>query len=253
MDRWRSTNRSLYLLLIIFIIVLLSVDIYMYLYLVFYFYESKGHEQEVYREPARAVNLVVNSLYEIILEYREVRESAYISLLWGSSSSISSMSAIPPENLFSLYEVNISPVLINISSAATDPSKSECTGEGLFSGVVNNVSYFHIYPRDMFGNLREDDNLFFLSTQIFSAQLILTSGAQYDGVGNHLITPILRYDSHLHRFTGTYKPEIAGSYSLEITYKSFPDAAALHVLGSPFTVNIYPTNTFGPYSRWIIF
>ena len=221
----------------------------MYIFL-FCFYESKGHEQEVYREPARAVNLVVGSMYEIILEYREVRESAYISLLWGNS--ISSMSAIPPANLFSLYEVNISPVLINVSSAATDPAKSECTGEGLFSGTVNNVSNFHIYPRDTYRNLREDDNLFFLSTQIFRANLTLTNGSQYDGVGNHLITPILRYDSHLHRFTGTYKPEIAGSYFLEITYQSSPDATPMHVLGSPFTVNIYPTNTFGPYSRWII-
>jgi len=176
-------------------------------------------------------------------------DSAYISLLWGDS--LSSLSAVPPAYLYSLHEVDTSPVLVNITSSATDPAKTECTGQGLFTGTANRASSFRIIPRDSYRNLRDDDDLYFLASQLFSAKLTLVDGAKYGGSGAEVVIPTIENDADSHSFLGSYTPQLAGTYSLEVAYQSAPDAAKAHVSGSPFTVYVVPDVTFGPYSRFI--
>jgi hypothetical protein len=196
----------------------------------------------------------VSALYEIVLEYRHVRQDAYITLLWGESTS--SMVVLPKSNTYSLYNVGgaiFSPVIVNISSASSNPKMTECFGEGLFTGVVNSVSSFSVCPRDSYRNFRNDDDAFFLASELFAAKLYFIPNSNYDGVGAEVLVPNRLYNSNTNCFDFSYTPQLAGSYQLDVTYQTSPDASLENVLGSPFVVNVFPTVAFGPYSRYYSF
>jgi hypothetical protein len=192
----------------------------------------------------------VSTLYEIVLEYRHIRQDAYITLLWGQKST--SLTAIPYSRTYSLYDVGetiVSPVVINITSAASNPRTTECTGQGLFTAVVNAASSFSVCPRDIYRNFRNDDDAFYLASELFNSKLSFLYSNTYDGVGAEVITPSRLYNSDTNCFDFSYTPQLAGSYMLNITYRVSPDKVETNVAGSPFQVFVSPTVAFGPYSR----
>jgi hypothetical protein len=209
------------------------------------------HWQEMYAklEPARKIFLEEGTLYELVLEYRDVRGEAHARLLYGTSDPPTDV--VPSTNLYALYELSaMSPTDLNILSAETDPSKTECTGSGLFTATSDEKSEFLVCPRDRYGNLRDDDDGIYLESEVFKAVLSLDNAGAYDGVGAEEIVPSLTYDHDIHCFLGAYVPLQAGDYTLNITYQTTTasDAAQYMVAGAPFQVEVAPHIAFGPYS-----
>ena len=166
------------------------------------------------------------------------------------------MDAVPSSSTYSLYNVGgtiFSPVIVNITSASSNPKMTECIGQGLFTGVVNSVSSFSVCPRDSYKNFRNDGDAFFLASELFTAKLNFIPNSDYDGVGAEVLVPNRLYNSSSNCFVFSYTPQRAGSYQLNITYQTSPDASLQDVLGSPFLVNVFPTVAFGPYSRYYSF
>eukprot|EP00981_Chlorochromonas_danica_P000612 scaffold139_cov260-Ochromonas_danica.AAC.9 len=204
------------------------------------------HERSVYEEEARTIYLQHGKLYEIVLEYVEVNGNAYAHLRWAYNGG--SLHVIPQENYYSLFEIDGSPVEVNIISTATDAGTTECYGEGLYSATALTAATFTVCPRDIYGNLRDDDDEFYLSSQLFQAVLTVQDNV-YQGQGVSTVTPILTYSNQSHCFEGYYIPQQAGLYQLNITFQSTPDSLKNHVRGSPFYVEVSPTKAFGPYSE----
>jgi hypothetical protein len=206
------------------------------------------HERSVYLENPFPIYLNAHTLYEIILEYREVTGDAYAILLWKTPLS-HKYEVITSSSLFSLFEIDQSPVLISINSSETSSLTTECNGDGLYHAIALHPATFQICPRDVYGNLRDDDDLYYLSTQLFSSKLILQSDEGYHGIGKEVVTVELTYDPLSHCFNAYYIPEIGGIYDLYVQYQSFPDSLPEHVVGSPFVVTVEPDISFGPLSQ----
>ena len=204
------------------------------------------HEQYASLEPSRLVYFSANSLQEVVLEYREVRGEAHARLLWSIGNS--AMQVVPQQNLLSLFEVDRSPVKVRITSAETSAAKTECTGDGLYSATARRRSYFSFCPRDIYRNMRNDDSLYYLSTQIFGSLLSITNPLLHRGVGAETITPILTFNFNTLCFDGSYTPEMAGDYLLNIFYRTWRDDPIQPVAGSPFTVTVVPDKMSGPHS-----
>lgn len=205
------------------------------------------HIQAVYLEPPRPKVLQAGGLYEVVLEYREVTGTAYARLMWGLDPT--KMEVIPTKNLFSLYEIGLSPVNVTINSGETVASTTECVGNGLVDGTVLQRSEFSACPRDIYGNLRDDDNIGYLSTAIFGSTVTLIDDNGYNGVGKELITPVMTFNNNTFCFDFFYVPERAGTYRVDIFYQTWHDQPPEPVAGSPFTCAVKPTKTFGPYSN----
>ncbi len=205
------------------------------------------HEMYAKLEPSRTVTLTADKLYEIVLEYRDVRGEAHCRFIWAADGG--NWEVVPPDNLYALYELNrLSPTELVIHSGDTASDKTECVGEGLFHAMAGAQSTFHVCPRDAYYNFRDDDDEEYLASELFSATLILEDDLGYDGVGAATITPTLTYDHDIHCFVGEYTPLIAGSYHLNVHFQSSVDASTEHVAGSPFTVAVEPNEAYGPYS-----
>ena len=205
------------------------------------------HEMYAKYEPSRVTSLVANQLYELVLEYRDVSGEAHCRLLWGKTNVPTEV--VPSTNLFGLYELStVSPTELRIQSGPSSPSQTECQGEGLFNAVSLLPASFMVCPRDVYGNLRDDDDEIFLAKELFKATLTLVSDLGYGGQGPEVIYPSLKYDHHLHCFAGEYTPQIAGSYRLDIVLQASVDATPNHVAGSPFSVTVAPGKAFGPWS-----
>lgn len=204
------------------------------------------HERQVNLEPSRSVYLQGNRLYEIVLEYREINGAAFAQLMWKPPYG-SSFKVIPQTNLYSLFEIDLSPVEVTVKSAATSPYTTECIGEGLFTATVLKPSYFSVCPRDEYGNLRNDADATFISTQIFSSNFTLQEDI-YHGVGAEIINPVLTFNANTSCWDGYYIPLRAGEYELRILYQDSPDAAAIDVAGSPYYLHVEPDIAFGPLS-----
>lgn len=205
-------------------------------------------QRKVYEEASHPVYLIKDVLYEIEIEYVEVVGEAWAYLLWGPSPN--HLSVIPPEYLYSLYEIDKSPVEIDVVSTATTASTTECWGDGLFSATAAHETSFVVCPRDQYRNLRDDADNLFLSTELFSSSLVLIDDhGYYNGVGTERITPSMVYDVTTHCFVGTYTPERAGVYVMNVTYQTSFSDPYQHVLGSPFTVTVTPDRANGPMSR----
>jgi hypothetical protein len=205
------------------------------------------HERAVNLESPFPITLEAATLYEIILEYREVNGDAYASLLWKSPAD-NKFSVITSDNLFSLFEIDRSPVIIRVQSTETAAVTTECTGDGLYSATALHPSYFQFCPRDMYGNLRDDGDEFYLGTQTFSSTFHLIDSGSYHGVGSEHLTPMISYDPSTHCWDGQYVPEIAGLYNLNIYYQSLNSSVLSHVVGSPFIVPVSPDRASGPLS-----
>ena len=93
-----------------------------------------------------------------------------------------------------LEEIEASPVTIRIKSAPTDARNTECYGPGLTFAQTSVESRFTCCPRDAFGNLRDDDDLFYLSTQLLLGDLLLIDNLGLGGFGAERISPDRLYD-----------------------------------------------------------
>lgn len=196
--------------------------------------------------PSEPVRLVAGRLYEIVLEYREVTADAYVKLMWSFNDS--AMTVIPRENLFALFEIDRSPVIVTVSSSSTVGYTTECQGQGLINGTALYRSTFICCPRDQFGNLRTDDDPFFLASDIFSVNMRITDEMGYHGIGAENVTVDLEYNSTSNCFDAEYTPERAGQYSLSVVYQENSGAEGVEVVNSPFSVFIQPNRTSGPKS-----
>jgi hypothetical protein len=210
------------------------------------------HMQEAYKEPPRFVKLEAKRLYEVVLEYRDVSDSATVRLLWKTPADTESqqMYVIPMAYLHSRYSIGNNPVEVEVFSTDTDPGTTECSGQGLFTATVHQESQFEFCPRDRYGNSRDDADTFFLGSEKFSSRLTLVSSPkEFDGQGAEEIVPSLAYDTETNCFQGRYTPMVAGRYRLDITYQKWYGEAITHILGSPFYVFVSPNRMDGPNSR----
>jgi hypothetical protein len=229
-------------------------------------------QQRGYMEPSRQVQFEANTLYEVELEYMETAGAggvpyfdgghAYVRLMWSISSvpsgvlrwggqggvgDISQMDVIPTSSLYSLHEIDQSPIVVTVRSAATDAGSTECYGDGLTQAETSVTSYFTCCPRDRFGNMRDDDDSLYLSTQRLLATMNLTDSLGLGGLGAELLrlTPV--YDPHSHCFHFDYQPQRGGLYVLSVTYRVWYDDTPSHVYGSPFTFKVpAKSQTYGP-------
>jgi hypothetical protein len=209
------------------------------------------HGQAANKEPSRAKQLVSGQLAEIVLEYRKLRGAAHARLMWATPIT-ATLHVVPHDKLMALYEISKSPVHVHIVSADTSPANTECTGNGLFAAEALQLATFTVCPRDRFSNLRDDDNEFYLSTQLFSAEMDIINDGGYDGQGAERLSPILKFNAATHCFDGSYLPQRAGIYLLSIGYQSWRNSSIhslLPVAGSPFQVAVAPTKVSGPYSE----
>jgi hypothetical protein len=204
------------------------------------------HERQVNLEPSRSIYLNGNKLYEIVLEYREINGPAFAQLMW-KPPYVSNFAVIPQNRLYTLFEIDLSPVEVTIFSAETSPYTTECIGDGLFSAKVLEPAYFSVCPRDIYGNLRNDADPTYISTQIFSANFTL-QGNTYHGVGSEIINPVLTFNPATSCWDGYYVPLRAGDYELRIMYQADPDSAHIEVAGSPFFLHVEPDISYGPLS-----
>jgi hypothetical protein len=205
------------------------------------------HERGAYLEPPRSIYLRGKQLYEVVLEYREVTGIAFARLMWSFNNI--SMQVIPASNLFSLHEINRSPVLVTILSSTTNANTSECIGDGLYSGIALQKSFFKVCPRDAFGNMRDDIDEKYLETEQFEASLVLQNDLGYNGVGVEYILPVFNYNSNEHCFETSYTPQHAGQYRLDVYYYNpFTDSRNA-LINSPFYLTFQPDRTSGPKSN----
>jgi hypothetical protein len=198
------------------------------------------HERYVNLEPSRVVHLTADMLTEVVLEYREVRGDAYARLMWGYNGA--NLTVVPQKNLFSLFEIDRSPVLVTIISADTAAQMTECTGDGLYHAKALHESHFTVCPRDAFRNLRDDDDLFYLSTQRLSSTLTWLRDQGNNGVGADVITPTYRFNPDTSCFDFAYTPERAGDYRLDILHEGKA------VAGSPFYLSVEVDKISAPKS-----
>ena len=201
------------------------------------------HEMDAYLEPSRPIQLLGSQLYEIVMEYLEVTGSAHARLLW-STPNVPVLHVVPQSNLFTLFEVDRSPVQVAIYSDSTSASTTECSGDGLFGATALHTSYFSFCPRDKYRNMRDDYSPTILATtQSFVARLTLIDDMGYYGIGPEIIYPDLIFNSNTSCFDATYTPTRAGAYKLEVNY-----SMANPVLGSPFHLTVLPDKTSGANS-----
>ena len=208
------------------------------------------HENAVYLEPSRSVELRAETLYEVVLEYREVTGSAHARLLWSTPGSNSKIHVVPQQNLYTLFEIDRSPVQVTIYSDNTAAFTTECTGDGLFGAMALHTSYFSFCPRDQYRNMRDDYSVAVLtSTQVFATALTLIDDMGYEGSGPESIYPVTTFNPVTSCFDSSYTPTRAGRYQLDITYYSqWSDLAQESVVGAPFFLTVLPDKTSGPIS-----
>ena len=208
------------------------------------------HENAVYLEPSRSVELRAETLYEVVLEYREVTGSAHARLLWSTPGSNSKIHVVPQQNLYTLFEIDRSPVQVTIYSDNTAAFTTECTGDGLFGAMALHTSYFSFCPRDQYRNMRDDYSVAVLtSTQVFATALTLIDDMGYEGSGPESIYPVTTFNPVTACFDSSYTPTRAGRYQLDITYYSqWSDLAQESVVGAPFFLTVLPDKTSGPIS-----
>lgn len=212
---------------------------------------DRFHMLDAFSEPPRTKRLLADTMYEVVLEYREITGEAHVRLIAGARthSNVVPIGPIPSKYLYTLYEINSSPVMVKVISGSTAAATTECTGAGLYGAVALQRSEFTVCPRDQYGNLRDDDFYFLLSTQMFSASVTLLNDLGFGGDGSEILTPVLVFNNATFCFDAHYTAERAGNYQLEVVYQSSRDDAFFHVAGSPFILNVAPTKTSGPYSE----
>ena len=91
---------------------------------------DQWHVQLAGRNVSGAAPLTAGQLHHIILEYREVSHDAFVSLFWQSANT--KQQIIPQSRLYHLHELDESPKEVEVVSAETLASTSDCVGVSEF-------------------------------------------------------------------------------------------------------------------------
>jgi hypothetical protein len=193
-----------------------------------------------------AFPMVRGVLYEIVLEYLEITGSANAQLMWRFGSQ--AMHVIPQSSLYALFEVDRSPIKVTVKGGSSSPNSTHASGGGLTNGTTLQTSHFSVCPRDEFGNLLNDGDLVYEATQLYGARLTLISDLGYNGTGSESLQPQLVFNTTSHCFDGQYTPQRAGQYNLSIFYQTDRFGPEQQIVGSPFTLVVFPSKTCGPAS-----
>ena len=197
------------------------------------------------REGPRAVYLEGGVLYSLSLEFRRSASAAYVSLLWGVSAE--NLEPIPSEQLYTLTSISNSPLQLQIIPATPSASRTECFGEGLFSGVAGEAAYFSCCPRDAFGNPAVDSCCSDFQEVLAAVAAVSSSPNLFSGAPE-TVTASSAFDASTGCFDGYYTPLMAGEYTLNISLQAGPFGALLGVAGSPFAPVVAPSRTSYFYS-----
>ena len=139
---------------------------------------------------------------------------------------------------------------------------------------------FTVCPRDQYGNLRNDDDPFYLSTEQFTGEAVLMSqrnindiiyfniddtsnnnnfnmesDVEYGGSGARVVEAIVTYNYSTLCFDFSITPELAGTYLYTIYYEDrnlesgSETTRKIPVKDSPFEIFVLPSITYGPTSR----
>ena len=113
-------------------------------------------------------------------------------------------------------------------------------------GVAGETFSFYIYPRDQYGNFRDDTDVAFMlqDARQFSAEATLVDNRGH-GRGTTTVPSTIEYDTAKHAFLVEYVPTISGVYSLNVTYQYWRFYPQLSVGGSPFQVTVSEARSFG--------
>ena len=91
---------------------------------------DQWHVQLAGRNVSGAAPLTAGQLHHIILEYREASHDAFVSLFWQSANT--KQQIIPQSRLYHLHELDESPKEVEVVSAETLASTSDCVGVSEF-------------------------------------------------------------------------------------------------------------------------
>ena len=213
------------------------------------------HTNSIYAgaEAPRKVSLIAYAYNDIVVEYRHLSgNDAYISLQWSYGGG--NFTAIQPHHFYSLYELTrISPLTIRVISAAASANTTTLVmlGQSLTPTVLKPHA-FSVCPRDVYGNLRNDNDVYYMSTEAFGAAATLVNDLGYDGQGAEVLQYSVVYNVDSHCFDMSSVAMRAGVYRYDIYYYSNRDGAPQAIKGSPFYLKATPSYTYGPYSQVVI-
>ena len=146
------------------------------------------------------LNVTGGAYNDIILEYREVRGAALITLEWASPSL--ARSVIPADALFAAYHIVGSPFALRITPGDSDYPQTTAYGAGLSSAIAGTPSVFVIQAKDALGNNKTTGG------DVFSVS-IAGQGEAFS------VTPVYAGGAS-GRYIGTYTAFRAGAYTLSI-------------------------------------
>lgn len=206
------------------------------------------------------VTLDSNTFHDFHLEYKDVREDAYLELRWASNSIAKTI--VPQEYFYRWEHIDgspLSPIVIGPGPGATTTSLvmdktnfgvDETTGIGLTTTGVENHVYVQL--RDVFGNtLESDDDIWDLTT------LTGTTGndATKDWFGGDGIWTDDNGDVHKGIWKVMWQAEVKTTSGVneELAIKLKAPAEKLdqanwHIIDSPYTLVIDPAATSPDHS-----
>jgi len=112
--------------------------------------------------------------------------------------------------------------------------------------VAGKAFHFFIYPRDKYGNFREDTDTAFMAQEAQQFNAVATLVKNYgNGRGTTIVPSTIEYDPVKHALLVKYIPTISGVYSLNVTYQHWRFYPQLSVGGSPFQVTVNEARSYG--------
>lgn len=101
-------------------------------------------------------SLVSGTFYDIMIEFKEYQEEAYISLMWTSLSFPKGV--ISPKYLYYPERVGSSPYDIVINFGPSSADQSTAVGDGLSKAIAGKLSTIFIQSRNSIGDIIDNTN-----------------------------------------------------------------------------------------------
>jgi hypothetical protein len=173
-------------------------------------------------EHQAVVGLEKGKLHDIRVEYRELRGSASMRLMWSSPST--PRRVVPARNLLQVRHIAGSPFQeCVIVSAPTSPNSTIAEGSGLVRTVAGVPAKFTIIPRDAQENRR--GGAAGGDTYRITARLVGDSGEGEGSGGSSGVQGSAIWDPTTNTFPSEVVPLVSGRYelSVELATRSKPD------------------------------
>ncbi|OWZ16204.1 hypothetical protein PHMEG_00010036 [Phytophthora megakarya] len=192
---------------------------------------------------AAGVNLNVSRLHALVLEYRAPRQGdVYVKLLWSAVGS-TTMSVIPPQQLFSGSHIQGSPftnILVTPAlTASTSLITSTLQNDGIsvlpaLQVIAGEPFAFSVLPRDVYGNRRRSIDQYGAHLDVIDASLTLTTDRSLGGTGTTTEDALVLWSSNLDVFRVVARPQRSGEYSMNVKIN------ANAMTAGPFKVTVLP-------------